>query len=140
VDPALDAVLDDPLNPAFLDRIHEVLGEGIENSGLAYLWAKRGVHRLVRREAIRFGRIGARVCSVSPGIIDTAMGRLEAAAGPTNDLLVERTPLGRQGRPGEVAAVTAFLLSEEASYVNGIDLLVDGGTLASLNNPEPGTD
>lgn len=136
VDPAFDAVLDDPLDDRFLDRIHDVLGAEIEDPGIAYVWAKRGVHRLVRREAVRFGRVGARICSVTPGIIDTPMGRQEAAARPTNDMLVQQTPLGREGRPEEVAAAAAFLLSEDASFVNGIDVLVDGGVLAALGtNP-----
>jgi len=131
-DAAQNAVLDDPLDPRCLDRMHEVFGPEIEDPGMAYMWAKRGVHRLVRRESVRFGRAGARICSVSPGIIDTPMGRQEAAARPTNDWLVQQTPLGREGRPEEVAAATAFLLSEEASFVNGIDVPVDGGVIAAL--------
>jgi NAD(P)-dependent dehydrogenase (short-subunit alcohol dehydrogenase family) len=133
VDPALDAVLDDPLDPQFFERIHNLLGPAIEEPGLAYMWAKRGVHRLVRREAVRFGRAGARVCSVSPGIIDTPMGRQEAAAQPTMELMVQQTPLGREGRAQEVAAAVAFLLSDDASFVNGIDVLVDGGVLAAVS-------
>lgn len=127
-------MLDDPLDATFLDRIREVVGPEIEDPGLAYMWAKRGVHRLVRREAVRFGRVGARICSVSPGIIDTPMGRQEAAARPTNELLVQHTPLGREGRAEEVAAAAGFLLSDGASFVNGIDLLVDGGVVAALAN------
>jgi NAD(P)-dependent dehydrogenase (short-subunit alcohol dehydrogenase family) len=134
VDPAIDAVLDDPLDHQFFDRIHDAVGPAIEDPGLAYMWAKRGVHRLVRREAVRFGRVGARVCSVSPGIIDTPMGRQEAAAQPFMELLVQQTPLGREGLPDEVAAVAAFLLSDDAGFVNGIDVLVDGGVLAAVGN------
>jgi NAD(P)-dependent dehydrogenase (short-subunit alcohol dehydrogenase family) len=137
VDPAIDAVLDEPLHPDFLDRLHEAVGPGIEDPGLAYTWAKRGVHRLAQSEAIRFGRQGARVCSVSPGIIDTPQGRQEAAARSTNALITRVTPLAREGRPEEVAAVTAFLLSDQASFVNGIDVLVDGGALAAIRR-DPG--
>ena len=110
----------------------------IEDAGMAYVWAKRGVHRLVQREAVRLGRLGARICSVSPGIIDTPMNRQEAAARETNDLLVQHTPLGREGRPEEVAAAVAFLLSDEASFVNGIDLPVDGGVVAAIRTAPGG--
>jgi NAD(P)-dependent dehydrogenase (short-subunit alcohol dehydrogenase family) len=62
------------------------------------------------------------------------MGRQEAAARPTNDMLVDATPLGREGRSEEVAAAVAFLLSDDASFVNGIDVLVDGGVVAALRS------
>ncbi len=133
-DPAADAALDEPLDPLLLDRLRDALGETLENPGLAYTWAKRGVQRFVQREAVWFGRRGARICSISPGIIDTPQGRQEAAAHDSMEGLVRMTPLGRRGQPQEVAAVTAFLLSDQASFVNGIDVPVDGGVVAAIRS------
>ena len=133
--PAADAALDAPLDEGLLDRVHDALGPAVEDTGVAYAWAKRGVHRLVQQEAVRVGPVGARICSVSPGIIDTPQGRQEAESHPFMQVLVERTPLGREGRPEELAAVVAFLLSDEASFLTGIDVLVDGGVCAALRGP-----
>ena len=127
-----DVVLDDPLHPDFIDRIGEAIGSTVEDPGMAYTWAKRGVHRLVRREAVPFGRLGARICSVTPGIIDTLMGRQEADARSVMEMLVGASALRREGTPEEVAQAVAFLLSEEARYITGIDLTVDGGVVAAV--------
>jgi len=137
-DAAADAALDAPLDEDFLDRIHQALGPAVEDPGVAYSWAKRGVHRFAQAEAVRVGPLGARVCSVSPGVIDTPQGRQEAESHPSMAALVQRTPLGRTGRAEEVAAAVAFLLSDEASFVSGIDLLVDGGVCAALRGPSAG--
>ena len=127
-----DVVLDDPLHPEFIGRIRGAVGETIEDSGMAYTWAKRGVHRLVRRQAVPFGRLGARICSVTPGIIDTRMGRQESEAHSIMDTLVTASAIGRPGAPEEVANAVAFLLSDEARYITGVDLPVDGGVVAAV--------
>jgi NAD(P)-dependent dehydrogenase (short-subunit alcohol dehydrogenase family) len=126
------AALDAPLDPQLFDRLHDAIGPSIEDTGVAYSWAKRGVQRFVQHEARRLGSVGARICSVSPGIIDTPQGRQEAETHTYMAELVRMTPLAREGAAEEVAAAVAFLLSDEASFVNGTDLLVDGGVCAAI--------
>jgi len=137
--PAVAAILDDPLDERFLDRLRDALGPVIEDAGMAYAWAKHGVHRFVQREAVRLGPAGARICSVSPGIIDTPQGQQEAASHPSMDRLVKLTPLGRAGRPEEVAVVVGFALSDEASFLTGTDILIDGGVCAAVRGQGPRT-
>ncbi|HET9731702.1 MAG TPA: SDR family oxidoreductase [Acidimicrobiales bacterium] len=133
-DPALDALLDDPLAPDFLDRITA----HVPDSGLAYSLAKRGVIRAVGRAARTWGARGGRVNSVAPGLIDTPMGRQEFDQQPIMQVMLDHTPLRRLGRPSEVAATVGFLLSEQASFVSGIDVLVDGGMIQGMSGVDLG--
>ena len=126
--PELDALIDNPLASDFLDRATSE----IDDSGIAYSLAKRGVIRAVARAAVTWGRRGGRVNSISPGLIDTPMGRQEFEQQPIMKTMLDNTPLGREGRPDEVTAVAQFLLSDASSFVNGIDILVDGGMLPGM--------
>jgi NAD(P)-dependent dehydrogenase (short-subunit alcohol dehydrogenase family) len=121
-----------PLAPGFLDRAVPLVADIPE---LAYAVSKDGVIRAARRAAARWGPAGGRVCSLSPGIVDTPMGRQELAGQPVMRTMIERTPLGRVGRAEELAAVAAFLVSDAASYLSGTDVLVDGGHDAAAHEP-----
>ncbi len=100
---------------------------------MAYPLSKRAVQLYAAAMAPAFGKMGARIVSLSPGIIDTDMARLEGRAGPEMARMIEVTPLGRSGNPAEIASVVSFLASPAASYINGTDILVDGGTVAGIN-------
>jgi NAD(P)-dependent dehydrogenase (short-subunit alcohol dehydrogenase family) len=91
----------------------------------AYDASKAGIIGLCRHVAIEGAGLGIRANVVTPGLIDTPIGRLASAARPSR----EKTPipLGRQGTAWEVAAAVVFLLSEEAGYITGQTLAVDGG-------------
>jgi NAD(P)-dependent dehydrogenase (short-subunit alcohol dehydrogenase family) len=140
-DPAMDAVLDDPLAADFEDRFRSLAGAD-PDSGATYRLAKRGVIRLCERTAVAWGAAGARVVSLSPGLIDTEMGRLELQHNPIKTWMSEITPVGA-GRPGsatvlpgrvaDIANTVAFLCSDRASFVSGCDVRVDGGLIAAMN-------
>jgi NAD(P)-dependent dehydrogenase (short-subunit alcohol dehydrogenase family) len=111
--------------------------EGLEGTegGSAYNASKGGVVMLTKSMAIDYGRRGIRVNCICPGGIDTPMLRSITDADGM-DLYRERLRdehlLGRFGRPSEIAAAAAFLASEDASFVTGHALVVDGGFTAGL--------
>ena len=97
--------------------------------GLAgYVAAKAGVVGLTKVLALEFSPHGITVNTVPPGFIDTPMMRGTVDRGFVDlDLQISRTPVGRIGRPDDVAAACAFLVSEEAGYITGQSLGVNGG-------------
>lgn len=102
--------------------------------GMAYGYAKRANQLRVRSASVEWGHRGARVNSVSPGIISTPMGQAELA-GPTGGFMrqmVDGSGSGRLGTPDDIAAVVEFLVSPAASFVTGTDVLVDGGVTGAL--------
>jgi NAD(P)-dependent dehydrogenase (short-subunit alcohol dehydrogenase family) len=134
-----DTLLDDALKPGFLDAMAAILGSDppwVDTYG----YAKLGVMRLAEKLAIAWGNDEVRALSVSPGMIDSPMARAQGATLPSHtgdgrevsrDEKTREIPLGRQGSIQEVAAVIAFLASDAASFINGIDIVVDGGHRAA---------
>lgn len=104
---------------------------------LAYNVAKGGIDQLTRNTAVALAPHGIRVCGIAPGSIMTEMLRSSVwTDDASRRAILSRTPLGRAGEPAEVAAVAAFLASDEAGYVTGETVVVDGGRMG-LNYTVP---
>ncbi|MES2899004.1 MAG: SDR family oxidoreductase [Pseudomonadota bacterium] len=103
---------------------------GWDDKNLAYLIAKRGNQLRVESAALAWAGIGARLVSVSPGVISTAQGLQELREHPAVAKIVADCPAGRIGTPQDIADAVAWLIGPHASFITGIDLRVDGGTIA----------
>lgn len=108
--------------------------ETLTDSGAAYSIAKRANQLRVRAAAPLWGEKGARINSISPGIISTPMGQLElaGAGGAGMRAMLDASAMKRLGTPEDIANATEFLLDPRSSFITGTDLLVDGGVIAAL--------
>jgi NAD(P)-dependent dehydrogenase (short-subunit alcohol dehydrogenase family) len=100
----------------------------------AYQLSKRGNSLRVMAEAVRWGRRGARVNTISPGIVITPLANDELA-GPRGGgyrRMIEGCPVGRAGTPDEVGQVAALLLGADGAFITGSDFLMDGGVTAAF--------
>lgn len=102
---------------------------GTGDAALSYGASKAGLIGLTTAMAAEWARQNIRVNVVVPGVIDTSMVRLMDDPEAGREWLDARVPLGRLGRPEEVAKAVLFLASEDASYITGTQLTVDGGYL-----------
>ncbi len=106
------------------------------NAG-AYGATKAGVALFTKQMALEWGPFGIRANALAPGLIDAGMSEPIYADAEIRRLRSERVPLGRLGTGADVASVALFLLSEDAAYVNGTELLVDGGVSGSVISTLP---
>jgi NAD(P)-dependent dehydrogenase (short-subunit alcohol dehydrogenase family) len=112
-----------------------ILGpDAVPNSGVAYALAKRANHLRIQSAAVAWGDRGARVNSISPGIILTPLAQREMAGegGPGYRAMIDTSAAGRVGTTDEIAAAAAYLLGADAGFITGADLLIDGGVIAAL--------
>lgn len=104
----------------------EGLGSGLD----AYLHSKGGVMQLTRDMAVHFAKNGVRVNALCPGFAYTALTKKLTDDPAMLNYLVDRHPMGRLAQPEEIARAALFLASDEASYITGACLPVDGGYTA----------
>jgi NAD(P)-dependent dehydrogenase (short-subunit alcohol dehydrogenase family) len=105
-----------------ISSMYGIVGSGVSP---AYHSAKGAVRLLTKTTALGWAKEGVRVNSVHPGYIDTPI------LGDTDrDMLVGATPMGRLGQPEEIAAMIAFLASDDASFATGAEFVIDGGYTA----------
>jgi NAD(P)-dependent dehydrogenase (short-subunit alcohol dehydrogenase family) len=125
--------------PRELLELEFVSPEKVIEPGFAYGIAKQANHIRVRAASAHWGKRGARINSISPGIISTPMGQQELAS-PVGDgmrAMIAMSATGRLGTPEDIASATAFLLGPDASFITGTDLLVDGGVIAAIKAGTP---
>lgn len=95
----------------------------------AYCAAKAGVEMLTRVAALELGPRGIRVVGIGPGLVDTPLTTFQRERPHVREAFLENIPLGRVGRTDDVAQAAAFLASDDASWISGDTLFVDGGSL-----------
>jgi NAD(P)-dependent dehydrogenase (short-subunit alcohol dehydrogenase family) len=121
-------------------NISSIMSELPAGNSPAYITAKGALESLTRELAVTYGRSGIRVLCVNPGFIETDLSKDYKSADGSNisdemgSYLVNATPLGRPGTPQEVANTICWLASEQASFITGTTLLIDGGVSHNLNS------
>jgi NAD(P)-dependent dehydrogenase (short-subunit alcohol dehydrogenase family) len=119
--------------------VEELLGipflqpDQVTDSLHAYQIAKRGNSLRVMAEAVHWGKRGARLNTISPGIIITPLAKDELS-GPRGEgyrRMIDSSPVGRAGTPDEVGAVGALLMGQDGGFITGSDILMDGGVTAA---------
>lgn len=137
-DEELNSAIVDVTDPGLTARLRPILtGMADANdpyglAGPAYGVSKYAVQRMVVKRAPQWAARSVRIVSISPGLIYTPMGRKEVTDNERAAGLLQMTPLNRWGSPLDIANAAAFLCSNEASFITGCDLRVDGGAVALM--------
>lgn len=126
------AILRDPTANDLAERLEKLVGPEAAKTGVGYPISKWGMNFYCRRQAPAWGEMGARIVSLSPGMIATPMGAREFERSEVKRSNYAKTPLKRECTMLEIADAIEFLASPRASFITGTDLLVDGGVTAAL--------
>lgn len=116
---------------AFRAEMNKLISAAPEErqAAMAYPISKCFVQWFTARAAVKYGKKGIRVVSIAPGTFSTPMGEVEGEEAASYAL---RGAMGRVGKPEEIAKMMAFMVSDECSYLCGVDVLYDGGTIAAM--------
>jgi glucose 1-dehydrogenase len=98
-----------------------------------YCCSKGGLRMMMRNLTVELGPLGITVNNIAPGAIATPINKALLEDKPKLDALLRNIPLGRLGTPEDVAGLVAFLASDDASYITGATLLVDGGLMRNYH-------
>ena len=121
-------------------NIASITAKGGQPGRANYAASKWGLVGLTKTLAVEWGHRGVRVNAVAPNGVDTPMIRDGISQDFLDGVMLDRTPLGRLAKPEEVAATVAFLMSDEAAYINGAVLELDGGLTAGFLTHRHGAD
>jgi glucose 1-dehydrogenase len=133
------------LTQAFVRRLREVKRPGriINISSVheemafphfsTYCASKGAMRMLTRDLAVELGPLGITINNIAPGAIETPINKSLLEDKPKLDALLKNIPLGRMGQPEEVASLTSFLASDEASYITGSTYVIDGGLIVNYH-------
>ena len=125
-----DEALENPQSDGSFETVSQFVNG---SSDTMYNFVKRGVLLLSHKNVGRWGAKGARIVTVSPGVIETEMSLKAAAEHPERmEQIKKMTPLQRNGTPEDVVDVVQFLVSDAARFITGTDILVDGGVLQNI--------
>ena len=131
--PPNDAYDDALSNPQALNSFETVKPFVNGSSDIMYNFAKRGVLLLSHKYAESWGEKGARIVTISPGVIETPMALKAAEEHPERmEMIKQATPLKRNGTPEDISDVVSFLASDAARFITATDILVDGGVIHNI--------